>query len=212
MNTETIKKATKRMLTIGIITTCATLIDSCSHSPSAFQMYRPIVEKTLADQESERISRGIFHRVNRVRQGYGLDTLLWDDSLALFATIHAVEMGENGYISHDDYSGRKFSERVKTFFSRFGRISENCGFYEYVITPGSTQPLPEIVNAIVDGWMNSKGHRENMLDDGMKLTGVGTYIVIDSVCYSGDGKGIKKDGHRGPCCKIFITQNFSSGP
>jgi uncharacterized protein YkwD len=45
-----------------------------------------------------------------------------------------------------------------------------------------------LAEVVVDGWMDSPGHRENILEDGYGLQGIGVAISSDE--------------------EVFVTQNF----
>jgi uncharacterized protein YkwD len=48
--------------------------------------------------------------------------------------------------------------------------------------------LEEIANQAVTGWMNSEGHRKNILDDHFQQEGIGVAFSTDN--------------------KIYVTENF----
>lgn len=202
--TSETSKTIKIMITVSTVS--ALVSTSCAHSPpSAYERYHPLVEKTLKDEKSTTISKAIFHEVNSIRKEHGLDTLEWDDELERFAISHSVEMGVNGYFSHDDYTGRNLSQRAEILFIRFNMITENCGVQEFAVGPNiKPYPILETVHAIVEGWMKSEGHREHILDSTVTVTGVGTYIISDTVCYT-----IKKDENVEKCYRIYVTQDFA---
>jgi uncharacterized protein YkwD len=75
---------------------------------------------------------------------------------------HSQDIGVNGYFSHDTPSG-------VTPWTRM----QNAGY---------TQPAAENIaegyrtpQEVVNGWMNSPGHRQNILNCSYKAAGVGYY-------------------------------------
>ena len=116
--------------------------------------------------------------VNQHRVNYGLKPLSIDIDLTQAARYHALDMGINNYFSHDSkvYAGikqssyRPFYERVKEFFKQTSYLGEN-------IAAGHVDPV-----SVVDGWMKSKGHRENILNPKWSHIGVG-YIYVDESTY-----------------------------
>jgi uncharacterized protein YkwD len=88
---------------------------------------------------------------NRERQERGLQALRWDSSLSRVATEFAQDMNERDYFAHESPDGRTMKDRLAAAGVKFGFAGENIA-YGY-----------ENGNDVVIGWMNSKGHRENIL-------------------------------------------------
>jgi uncharacterized protein YkwD len=122
----------------------------------------------------------IYEKVNEVRKEYNLPRLEWADDVADVARKHSEDMGIRGYFAHEDKKGELVSERLAKEGIVFTVSAENifkCTNY------------PDVVEEAVRGWMESPGHRENILNDEVTETGVGIYKVRDEDEY-------------------YITQNF----
>jgi len=95
--------------------------------------------------------------INAERRKRHLAPLRHDLRLSLAGTRHVRDMVGARYFSHDSRSGRKFDTRIKrTGYARGGRaaVGENLAWGTgELATP----------RAIVRGWMNSPGHRANIL-------------------------------------------------
>ena len=108
----------------------------------------------------------------------------WDTSLApgtalnpvgglpdLFqsARFHADDMATNVFFSHTSSDGTDAGARIGRFFS--GPAGENIYFHG-----GSDDPYTAMT-----GWMNSEGHRINILRDGW--TWLGAAVIVTSTVY-----------------------------
>ena len=102
--------------------------------------------------------------VNELRQEKGLNALIWNESLYELATYRARDLYEREYFDHTTPEGTC----VKDFKNQAGfedyiiaenlgaqLISENYGAYVYDTEINPTEQ--------VDGWMESRGHRYNLL-------------------------------------------------
>ena len=98
---------------------------------------------------------------NAKRQNAGLPALRLSSQLGQVAQNHAEDMAINNYFSHIGLNGSQLSERVEAIGYDFSYVGEN-------ISAGRTTPLDTI-----QGWMNSQGHRENILNPNYTEIGFG---------------------------------------
>jgi uncharacterized protein YkwD len=105
--------------------------------------------------------------INIERAKQGLSALAAQTQLANTAQIHSVDMTCNNYFSHTDRDGSSFSERATRQGYAMGAGAEN-------IAAGYTS-----ATEVVAGWMNSPGHRANILGDYIHI-GVGYSYGADS--------------------------------
>ncbi len=115
----------------------------------------------------------IVNLTNRERAAEGLPALRSHDALRRAAAGHSQEMASLGYFSHSSpTAGRKSTvdrlriEGVSTFES----AAEN-------IAMGTFDPGEE-AEAFVRMWMNSPGHRANIMNPQLRLIGVG--VAVDA--------------------------------
>lgn len=91
--------------------------------------------------------REVLHLVNEIRRDRGLDELEHGDNLRRAATARARHLASTERLSHDGW------ERALREAGVHGRaVGEN-------IAMGFRDPVD-----VVRGWMNSPGHRRNILD------------------------------------------------
>jgi uncharacterized repeat protein (TIGR02543 family) len=109
--------------------------------------------------------------VNAERQQFGLSALSEDALLASLAKEHSISMVENNFFSHTRYPG----ERSFDYGMLPGEIrGENIAMIptrQYI--PGPYLSLQEVCAWAVSAWMNSSGHRANILESRFIRTGVG---------------------------------------
>ncbi|MBP1156909.1 MULTISPECIES: CAP-associated domain-containing protein [unclassified Paenibacillus] len=112
---------------------------------------------------------------NAGRAKLGLAPFAWDDAIASTARKHSQDMAAKGYFDHSNLSGLSPFDRMEQDGLRFRAAAEN-------IAAGQTSAI-----FAHHGWMNSEGHRKNLLGS-FKRLGVGV--------------------HFGGKLNIYYTQNF----
>lgn len=87
-----------------------------------------------------------------------------DVELRAAARAHSQDMADQSFFSHDSLDGRDFMDRIlATGYSGQGPWGEN-------IAAGQTS-----AQEVVDGWMDSPGHCENIMTAEFGVLGVGLY-------------------------------------
>ena len=98
---------------------------------------------------------------NLQRQQNGKTQLQYDDALAAVAQGHSEDMARRGYFDHNTPEGLTPWQRAKNAnYQRFASA-------ENIAKTGS----PDATNLLI-AWMNSPGHRSNILND-HKYIGIG---------------------------------------
>jgi uncharacterized protein YkwD len=103
--------------------------------------------------------RQLFEALNHERTAQGLPALQWDNALFKAARRHALLMLNLNRLEHQLPGESGLEGRLSEAGARFSVIAENIAI----------GPNPRIIHA---GWMNSPGHRKNILDP--RLTSVGS--------------------------------------
>jgi uncharacterized protein YkwD len=117
----------------------------------------------LAGDES-RYEREVFEAINRERAAHGAKPLVWNDAVAKQARAHSARMDARQFFSHQDPEFGGVGERLKRGGVRWRACAENVHQQKGFADP---------VKVAVEGWMNSLGHRRNLLDPQFVRTGVG---------------------------------------
>jgi uncharacterized protein YkwD len=182
---------------------CALLM-SCAVS----QPHKP--DHHFADRKSNphvhafALEKQIHALVNRERKKEGLPLLAWSAKLADIARGHSQDMAKRNYFDHRSPEGHDY-------LSRYGQAGYSCSIrVERAIYLGAENiaqnnlynairtingkpyfdwnSQEEIAKTTVMGWMESPGHKKNILTPYFRSEGIGIFI--------------------GPDDKIYITQNF----
>ncbi|AKF03008.1 Transporter [Sandaracinus amylolyticus] len=98
---------------------------------------------------------------NAARREAGLSDLVCDEGLARAARLHSQDMCNQNYFMHDSLDGRSFVDRIDEQGVSWRTVGEN-------IAHGYTTP-----EAVHTGWMNSDGHRRNILNGAFGRIGIG---------------------------------------
>ena len=117
----------------------------------------------------EAMEQAVARHVNEVRRAHGRPSLQVDPILSRIARAHACALASRGTLSHEGPSGQAVGDRVKAGGKTFRMVGENLAWNENVRDPASRA---------VKGWLQSPGHRENILRPGFSETGIG-------ICRSG---------------------------
>jgi uncharacterized YkwD family protein/spore coat assembly protein SafA len=122
----------------------------------------PMTDSSVLSYEKE-----VVRLVNEIRVKNGLRELTHDWQLGRVARIKSQDMRDNGYFSHTSPTYGSPFQMMKSFGITYRSAGEN-------IARGQQSP-----QAVVNAWMNSSGHRANILNSSFTHIGVG---------YVADGK------------------------
>jgi uncharacterized protein YkwD len=105
----------------------------------------------------------IFDLINAERRHNGLPMLVYSEQLDRMAKIQAENMARFQKMAHTLPNAQlpTLGDRARYVGYPFGRLTENVAL-----------GYPNAETA-VEGWMNSSGHRRNILDSGVVETGIG---------------------------------------
>jgi uncharacterized protein YkwD len=150
----------------------------------------PNTTKEERKMSAKQIAFDIHYEVNEVRKLHGLKTLSWSSSIEEIAKKHSQDMNERNYLSHISPEGKDVADRYEqaNFICKKelsnGDIlkgGENLAEISY------PDDLIGIGTRIVQSWMDSPSHRENLLFNEYGKEGIGVIISGET---------------------LYITQNF----
>jgi uncharacterized protein YkwD len=121
----------------------------------------PVQSETAAEIES-----GIHRQINQVRQQDGLEQLAYNERLAVVARRYSQQMAEQNFFSHTSPEGSTPADRVQADRITYTVVGEN-------LFKGTNVSRP--VSTAVKGWLESPGHRENILRSAFAETGIGVW-------------------------------------
>ncbi len=110
------------------------------------------VGKSLFPTDEE-IQTDAFKLINGARVKAGLAPLIEDPVLTNLAREHSLDMKKTGVISHNGFDSRMAR-------SGYSHVGENCaeGY--------------QSAESLVNGWLNSSGHRANIMNPEFHFTGL----------------------------------------
>lgn len=118
--------------------------------------------------------------VNEARAGQGLAPLRLDDALNRAAQAHADDMLKRDYFAHASPEGDSVRDRYRAAGGApVRRVAENLGRSFDTTGP----PAADVVRRLHDGWMQSPGHRENILRPNLDRFGFG-FAARDAGSYA----------------------------
>ncbi len=136
------------------------------------------IENGQASISSNEIEVRVHKRVNVIRTENNLSKLEHSGEIATISRTYSYDMGEREYFSHVSPEGERPDDRFGDLYpSKCHAIGENLARLSGVIALDAD----DIAERVVDGWMNSKGHRKNILTDKWDSQGIGVYIDGRSV-------------------------------
>ena len=128
----------------------------------------PAANATPANATKREIIRATLCQLNRERAHYGLRQLKLNKRLARAARRHALDMARRNYFSHDTLGGGSFVDRIR----REGYLqgAHNWTVGENLAWGSRSLSRPRVIMRM---WMNSPGHRANILNASFREIGIG---------------------------------------
>ncbi len=126
------------------------------------------------------LDAALFFALNEQRAKHGKSILKYHPACEIAAYNHSKEMAENNFLSHQNpksKSRRTTSDRGKLAGIANPIFAENIA-YNYGEKYDS---YLQIADMLTKQWMNSSGHRDNILSEKALQAGCGVYIIGDKV-------------------------------
>jgi uncharacterized protein YkwD/predicted nucleic acid binding AN1-type Zn finger protein len=188
----------------NVATTTRQVTDSTASDGSSLVTKAPRTDRETVEQSGYggtlspgEIESKIHEGINEERQSRGLSRLDFDESLERIAHYHNKDMAKLDYFAHTAPDGETMGDRYDMFGyqcrqemsgDQYATGAENIFKMRY---SGESRSEAEIAEAAVEGWMNSEGHRENILKEYWENEGIDVYITNeDEWTY------------------VYVTQNF----
>jgi uncharacterized protein YkwD len=122
----------------------------------------------LSPQSTEilQIEADIWQQINQQRQRYGLSPLRVNEQLTQAARAYSKQMADYNFYSHTGVRGDTPRQRVESQGVHAQLVGENLFQFPQRYSPATMA---------VNGWMESSGHRHNILLPQMAETGIGIW-------------------------------------
>ena len=127
----------------------------------------PATNPVIAEPTDEDIevnlaeARALLILVNEARAAEGLNSLVLNTELNKAALSHSIDMNVNDYFDHEGLNGSRFWERAKDAGYTGSPVGENIALGQ------------RDTEAVHNAWMNSDGHRRNILNSSITEMGLG---------------------------------------
>ncbi|MEM1117199.1 MAG: CAP domain-containing protein [Bacteroidota bacterium] len=153
----------------------------------------------------DRLGAEVHVETNHARSRASRRTLAWDRDLAAVARAHSRDMARRGYFDHVSPDGRDPQDRARrggvTCRIASGRRRVRTGIAEnlYMMTRYASawerrlargrevrydwMTADEIAERTVQSWLESRGHRRNLLDRDARAHGIGVAVGRDHRVY-----------------------------
>lgn len=130
---------------------------------------------TVSDQFMAQVEQAIFNKVNEERTKAGVAPLTYNTTMEKYARIKSQDMGDNNYFSHTDLNGNYITTKMKADGVTYKAWGENIAYIGGVTDPTA------LANQFMTNWMNSSGHKANILSTNFSSMGVGVYKIGNKV-------------------------------
>ena len=121
------------------------------------------------------VETAIFNKVNEERAKVGVPTLTYNTVMQKYARIKSQDMGDNNYFSHEDLNGNLITTQMKKDGVSYNAWGENIAYI------GGNVSADALAEQFMTNWMNSSGHRANILSTNFSSIGVGVYKIGNKV-------------------------------
>ncbi|MBA2176273.1 hypothetical protein H0266_15350 [Halobacillus locisalis] len=118
-------------------------------------------QKEEVSSDVSAFEKEVVELTNVEREKQGLAPLKLDTELSAVAKDKSLDMQNNGYFSHTSPTYGSPFDMMESYGIDYRTAGEN-------IAMGQTSP-----EQVVNGWMNSEGHRENIMNPNFTHIGVG---------------------------------------
>ncbi|MGB0177770.1 MAG: CAP domain-containing protein [Owenweeksia sp.] len=190
--------------------------DYSRYTSEAFFERADVQQKIDPDRlDEELLNAAVFYASNEARLEKRKTPLAFDQYLKIAASLHSDVMEKEGFIGHENSQNRELRTpmmRIEKAGGNFNATAENIARVNVFVlgprmeyftdkqgrktdrqgNPLVTHSYASLARMIVNGWMDSKGHRKNLLGEYDHL-GCGVSVIT----YSRQG-----------IPEILITQNF----
>jgi uncharacterized protein YkwD len=128
-------------------------------------------QSSTTTPQQDQMAQEVLTLTNQERAKVGLSPLTWNDTLAGIGANHCQDMIDRNYFAHESPEGQGPSDRADAAGYQWSWIGENIAFgYSSAST-------------VMTGWMNSPGHKANILRPEFTELGVGIRQTGNSQLY-----------------------------
>lgn len=161
-------------------------VDETPSVPNTPEVTPPVVDETPSTPSEDnttntdtnfmsQVETAIFNKVNEERAKAGVPALTYNNTMQKYARIKSQDMGDNNYFSHEDLNGNLITTKMKNDGVSYRAWGENIAYI------GGVSNADALAEQFMTNWMNSQGHRANILSTNFSSIGVGVYKIGNKV-------------------------------
>ena len=157
----------------------ASAAEATEASSTTFITVNTCSGETIALSSEEKQVLDLF---NRARRHHGRKPLCVHTDLTKAARAHSQEMRDKDYASHNSFNGDTLEERLEDF----GYTCDGCSSWYYgenIYWGWGSYGTPD---RAFQWWMNSSGHRANILNKRYREVGIGIATGTFKTYYTAD--------------------------
>ena len=163
---------TRRPLTAAVSLTAAFMLHSTPAGAAQGAGQCPgALDVPTAQAQLDTAADAVICLVNVERTSRGLKALKRDRDLAQAARGHTRDMVANHYFEHTSPNGDSLGDRIRQ--AGYGKPGDGWKVGENLGWGTGARATP---NSLVDAWLNSAGHKQNMLTGAYRELGVGVAV------------------------------------
>ena len=160
-------------------------IAGCMPPPPSAAQPRDAVPPPPVTVTPAGIAARVHRAVNEARAERGLARLTYDGALEALAHGHSADMAARGYFAHADPRGLRAGERARDAGYRYQHLGENL-FMSTLYSQTTARVVDgrrdvfyrwytpsELAEETVRAWLESPGHRANLLSQRYTHEGIG---------------------------------------
>lgn len=131
---------------------------------------------------SDTFDNQILNLVNNERAKVGVDPLRINEQLDRAADLHSQDQADMNRMTHDGSNGSSMGSRISDSGYNWSNVAENVS--QVALDPDTVMyGGTGFENIGITGWMDSPGHRNNILDPNLEEIGVGYSTSADGSPY-----------------------------
>lgn len=144
-------------------------IESASKEIDESEETKPAIFSQNSEVNYEIVEEKVIELTNELRQEQGLSTLQPNNALRTGAYVRAEELGESFSHTRPDGSDAFSVFETENLSYPYKRAGENLAMGTYYL------PEEKMAQFLFDGWVESEGHYENMVQQEYTEIGVGVH-------------------------------------
>lgn len=132
------------------------------------EKHQSVTQASDSSNFMSQVESEIFRLVNVERKKAGVKTLSYSTTMQKYARIKSEDMATRGYFDHRDPQGNLITEKMKNDGVKYSSWGENIAYI-------GGESASKLASEFMNNWMNSPGHRANILSPNFTGIGIGVY-------------------------------------